>query len=167
MSEQKMREEFEDWCLKNLVNYASGDDSMMDRMRWLVWQAACASKQREIDALKASFAEVQHNQAQLIRDGQQRIIELAAQVEVMHSKSDVLLRKINENVPVAEIELAESELRDALTITPSEALAKHDAEVAAKALQGVIDSFALDDDSSAECVLNEIRSDIDLIRGVK
>lgn len=53
------REQFETWCLKNVIQYALGDDSMMDRMRWNVWQACAESKQSELDKANARIAQLE------------------------------------------------------------------------------------------------------------
>lgn len=79
----------------------------------------CTSKQKEIEGLQAA-ARFWNDRA---NDNQQQIYELAAQIEVMQN---LLWR-------------ADGELSATLTITPSEALAQRDAEVAAKALEDAAD----------------------------
>lgn len=58
MNEEKMREEFEVWVktkgrntLRSTV-YGFDYQSNMTEEYWRVWQAACASKQKEIDSWK-------------------------------------------------------------------------------------------------------------------
>lgn len=106
----------------------------------------CASKQKEIEGLHAS-ARFWNDRA---NDNQQQIHELAAQIEVMQKALDsrkvigfvrgydVVLREdpYSDAVPCFTLDIG---LLQAAQITPFEALAQRDAEVAAKALEDAAD----------------------------
>lgn len=96
MSAQKMKEEFVAYCSEPAGNSGlevgdtfSGDGG--DAFIGFVGgrQAACASKQQEIEGLQAAARFWQDRAG----DNQQQILELAAQVEVMRAKLEALERQ--------------------------------------------------------------------------
>lgn len=101
MSEQKMREEFEAWYAETLLGVSiekakqAGIFSWYDSVQkiysrnkltdgFVVWQAACASKQQEIDELRAKM-KTPYN-----RELQQQILELAAQLKTAVTENECL-----------------------------------------------------------------------------
>lgn len=130
MNEQKMREDFMTWYELHFPNCQPSP------IEALVWQAACASNQKEIEGLQAA-AKFWNDRA---NDNQQRIHELAAQIEMMRKALDsrkvigfvrgydVVLREesYSDDVPVFTLDIR---LLQAAQITPSEALAQRDAEL--------------------------------------
>lgn len=111
MSEDRMRAEFERIAL------CAPEVEPIEFNRFKeAWQAATASKQREIAELSS--------QVEVMREALEKI----AKPEKLQSHGDPVVLRIC--------------ALDALRITPSAALLAHDNEVVAKALEDVIDKFA-------------------------
>lgn len=107
MSEQNMPKEFIQWRDES-PNQRYGNPVME------AWQAACASKQREIDEYRKEWM---------------RIVEVMRAYIIKQRDYDYTL---SENVTSAVVDELDKLQNEALYITPSEALAKHDAGLQAE-----------------------------------
>lgn len=144
MNEQKMRGE----CEEIRIDEGSYGRPCHKEAAWRIYQAACASKQQEIEELHALLmtSEIERN-------------ELAAQVEVMRGA----LQWCNIEFGLSN----NTRVRRTLTITPPEALAQHDAGVAAQALEDAADWFESSPETNPFSTRDILRNKAAAIRMLK
>jgi len=126
-NEEKMRDEFEKFAVSKdyrVGRYRAedGGDYVATNVNelWMFWQAAIAKGEQERKQLLDSFAETQHNQAQLIRDYQANIEESQKREDSLKESFNEMLKqemretnKAHDLRQVAQARLAESQKREA------------------------------------------------------